>query len=312
MTLFVDDRIYRLQLHGGISTIWNNLLPHLQAALQTTAFDSNKHDVFMSTYYAKAPDTMDSVVLVYDFIAERYPQIGSYHIDAVQKREAIRDAKAIIAISQWVAQDVQTICHKPATVAYCGTAIQRANPDSIAAFKKKYTIQRPYVLMSGRRGLYKNAQTVYQAWPFFAAHHDMMVLCIGANEQSLADQQFQEQYPKQWRSLVIDPDEMAAAITGAEMLVYPSYYEGFGLPVLEAMACGVAVICGLDGAVSEFAQDSPYYCDVYRPVSIAHAMNKALQADYERKAKAMQRAQAFTWERMAQEIIQVIKELPND
>ena len=312
MTLFIDDRIFQLQSHGGISNLWRNLAPHLQTALQSTTFEDSKPDLFMSTYYGLPQNGFDSVVLAYDFIAERYPAIGAYHVDAVQKRTAIQQAKAVIAISQWVANDVQHYCGKVASVAHCGTTLRRASPEQVQAFKNKYDIQRPYVLTLGRRASYKNAQVLYQAWPFFAARDDCMVLCVGGEENTVADNQFKTQYPSQWERIYIMDNEMPAAITGAEMLVYPSFYEGFGLPVLEAMACGTPVICGNHSAIPEFAEDSPYYCDVYRPISVAEAMNEALQADFWRQSQAMARAKTFTWERMAQDIIQAIKDIPDN
>ena len=166
MNIWIDDTIYRLQSHGGISQLWRKLTPALQAALPEATFDTRvTPDVFLSTYYQSAPEGVQSVVVVYDFLHERYPTIGAQHPDAVIKRAAIERADAVTAISQYVADDCQRFMHKTANVAYCGgSEYQRALPSEVDAFRAKYNLHKPYVLTVGRRGLYKNINALYQAW----------------------------------------------------------------------------------------------------------------------------------------------------
>ncbi len=312
MTLFIDDRIFNLQSNGGISHVWANLAPHLQAQLQEIEFDDSKPDIFLSTYYGLAPEGLDSIALCYDFIAERYSPIGRFHTDAVQKRRVVSEAKAVIAISQWVAGDVLKYCNKGASVAHCGTTMRRATPKAVEVFKQAHAIDEPYILVVGKRGLYKNVQALYQAWQFFAGRQGFMIVCVGGEGASFADRTFASQHPSQWLQAQLPNEQMNAAYTGAAMLVYPSLYEGFGLPVLEAMACGTPVVCAKRGGMPEYAGFTPFYCDVHRPSLVAQAMNEALQADYQRQESAMDIATRYTWERMASQIINVIKDMPQD
>lgn len=307
MNLYLDDRIYHLQAQGGISHLWRKLAPPLQAQLKDVAWGADQPDHFLSTYYASSPDGLASVAMCYDFIAERYPPIGRFHPDAVQKRRAVSEARAVFAISQWVADDVEAVCGKEAVVAYCGTDYRRADPAQVAAFRAKYQLDKSYVLVIGRRHLYKNVQALYQAWQFFPARDDCLVVCIGGESPQQADQHFDRSFPQTWRQLHLDDNEMAAAYTGATMLVYPSLFEGFGLPVLEAMACGCPVVCGQRAGLPEIAQDTAYYADVFRPMALSQAMTEALSPDVERQVKAMSIAKTFTWERMAQQIVQGLK-----
>lgn len=308
MTIYLDDAIFKLQTHGGISTLWHKLTPHLQALLSEVTWGETTPDYFMSTYYQLPNGDTKSISVVYDFIAERHPAIGRYHPDAIQKHKAIAHASAVIGISEWTANDARAFTDKPVFVAHCGTDIQRATPSQVAAFRERHNLNKPYVLVVGRRHLYKNVNALYQAWNGFDGRELCQVVCIGGEPQTIADTTF----ASDWIQLRLDDSELAAAYTGAMMLVYPSLFEGFGLPVLEAMACGTPVVCGQRSAIPEFAQDTPYYADVFRPLSVAEQMNAALHPDFERQQKAMRIAREYTWERMANQIIQAIKDIPTD
>ncbi len=311
MTVLIDDKIFQLQATGGISHLWRNVLPHLQERLPQVEWNGHG-DIFLSTYYAPAPPGYRSAVVCYDFIAERYSPVGYFHADAIRKRGAIAAADSVIAISQWVADDCQTYVGKAAQVAYCGTNMRRADAQAVDAFRAKYHLDHPYVLVIGNRHLYKNVQSLYQAWQFFAGREAYSILCVGGEDVQWPEHNFRTQWPGQWQHERLSDSEMASAYTGAAMLVYPSLYEGFGLPVLEAMACGCPVVCGQRGAIPEVASDTAYYADVFRPLSIAEAMSAALTADIARQQHAMQRAQGFTWARMAEQIIEALQEMPAD
>lgn len=308
MTIYLDDAIFKLQSTGGISTLWSKLTPHLQAKLSEVTWGETTPDYFISTYYALPPEGVKSISVMYDFIAERYKPIGAYHPDAIQKHKAIAHASAVIGISEWTANDARQFTDKPVFVAHCGTDMQRAMPSQVAAFRERHNLSKPYVLVVGRRHLYKNVNALYQAWHYFEGRELCQVVCIGGESPTIADNTF----AYDWIQLHLDDSELAAAYTGAMMLVYPSLFEGFGLPVLEAMACGTPVICGQRSAIPEFASDTPYYADVFRPLSVAEQMNNALHPDFERQQKAMRIAREYTWERMAEQMVQAIKEISTD
>jgi glycosyltransferase involved in cell wall biosynthesis len=110
-----------------------------------------------------------------------------------------------------------------------------------------------------------------------------------------------------WLGRVSD-DELAALYRGAGCLVYPSLYEGFGLPVLEAMACGTPVVTSVGGATEEVAGGAAVLVDPLQPVSIAAGIDEALSRRDELVARGLERAHAFTWERVAAETWRVYEE----
>jgi glycosyltransferase involved in cell wall biosynthesis len=112
------------------------------------------------------------------------------------------------------------------------------------------------------------------------------------------------------QSLGYVPDDVLAALyRGAECLVYPSLYEGFGLPVLEAMACGTPVVTSRGTATEEVAGGAAVLVDPLDISAIAEGIRAAIARRDELVPAGIARAREFTWERAADEIVSVWKEL---
>jgi glycosyltransferase involved in cell wall biosynthesis len=103
-----------------------------------------------------------------------------------------------------------------------------------------------------------------------------------------------------WLGRVSD-DELAALYRGARCLVYPSLYEGFGIPVLEAMACGTPVVTSAGGATEEVAGGAAVLADPHDPAAVAAAIEEAEARRDELRVRGLERAAQFTWERAAAE-----------
>jgi glycosyltransferase involved in cell wall biosynthesis len=114
-----------------------------------------------------------------------------------------------------------------------------------------------------------------------------------------------------WLGHVSD-ERLAELYRGARCLVYPSLYEGFGIPVLEAMACGTPVVTSAGGATEEVAGGSAVLVDPLDPASIAAGIEQAEARRDELVARGLERARAFTWERVAAETWRVYEEAPDE
>ena len=110
-----------------------------------------------------------------------------------------------------------------------------------------------------------------------------------------------------WMGRVSD-EQLAALYRGARCLVYPSLYEGFGIPVLEAMACGTPVVTSAGGATEEVAGGAAVLVDPHDPASIAAGIEEATDRRDELRARGLDRAAGFTWERVAAETRAVYEE----
>jgi len=111
-----------------------------------------------------------------------------------------------------------------------------------------------------------------------------------------------------WLGRVSD-DELARLYRGAGCLVYPSLYEGFGIPVLEAMACGTPVVTAAGGATEEVAGGAAVLVDPRDEASIAAGIEEAIARRDELRARGLERAARFTWERVARETRGVYEEV---
>ena len=107
----------------------------------------------------------------------------------------------------------------------------------------------------------------------------------------------------------VGDDELAALYRGARCLVYPSTYEGFGLPVLEAMAAGTPVVCPAGPPYDEFADGVGVTCDPLDPDSIAAAIRDASTSGAELGPRGQERAAAFSWARTARATLEVYREV---
>ena len=103
-----------------------------------------------------------------------------------------------------------------------------------------------------------------------------------------------------WLGRVPD-EELAALYRGARCLVYPSLYEGFGIPVLEAMACGTPVVTSAGGATEEVAGGAAVLVDPHDPAAIAAGVEEASSRRDELRAGGLERAAQFSWNRVAAE-----------
>lgn len=107
----------------------------------------------------------------------------------------------------------------------------------------------------------------------------------------------------------VEKPDLAALYRGASCLVFPSRYEGFGLPVIEAMASGTPVVAAATGAVPEVAGEAAVLVDPGDPVALAHGVRRA-HADRERLVKAgLERAQRYSWTETARRTLAVYREL---
>ena len=104
-------------------------------------------------------------------------------------------------------------------------------------------------------------------------------------------------------------DELAALYRGARCLVYPSLYEGFGIPILEAMACGTPVVTSRGGATEEIAGGAAVLVDPWDATSIADGLAEAVRRRDELVPRGLARAACFTWERAGDEVETLWREL---
>lgn len=266
--------------------------------------DEEGADLFISTYYS-TPLSTPSVFMAYDMI----PEVMNWDLSNPMWREkhiAIQQASAYISISKNTARDLlkffPEIPETSVTVAHCGVAsnFYPASIEEVNYFITKYGIAKPYFLLSGLSGGYKNTTLFFQAFSQLATNRGFEIVCTGSG--GLLPEEFRAYTPGiTVHMLQLNDDELRAAYSGAVALVYPSKYEGFGLPVLEALSCGCPVITTPNASIPEVAHEAAIYveddnvtglantlCEVQKP-SIRHSLSLS----------GVKQSQKFSWKKMA-------------
>jgi glycosyltransferase involved in cell wall biosynthesis len=248
-----------------------------------------------------------NVVVIHDAAALREPSWYSaayarWH-GALLPRLA-RGARRVITVSEFSARELRELVGVEAAVVPGGVDA-RFTPDADPGpARAALGLDRPYVLTVASRLARKNLGALDVAAERLARAGIDLVAAGGDRPQ------FRAGSGSGPRFVGPVPDaHLPALYAGASAFVLPSLYEGFGLPCIEAMACGVPVVAARAGALPETCGDAALYADPRDPDAIADAIERALDpATAERlRTAGLARAAAFTWDRTARGVDAVIE-----
>lgn len=265
--------------------------------------DQENGELFVSTYYTSVLNTK-TLQIVYDMI----PEILGYPVDRepawIEKHQAFRKASHFLCISQNTRSDLHRffpeIPDSASATVYLG--VDRAvfnppTPQDVVELHNKYALTRPYFIICGSGDGYKNAQMALDALGMLPSQHGFEIVMVTRGSISTV---FRDAINTgTLRVLPLNDEELRIAYAGAIALLYPSLYEGFGLPILEAMACNCPVISNDKASLPEVGGDAVLYasdarqlaaalCEVQKP----DVQNLLIQA-------GSARASEFSWSKTA-------------
>jgi glycosyltransferase involved in cell wall biosynthesis len=281
-------------------------------------------DVFISTYYT-APSRTPSVAMVHDMIPELLGVTGMGWEWQYKKLHFAACSK-VITISESSGRDLlrfypelsgtDVILASPAAPSGYG----RATAEEVREFKATHGISGDYMLVVGERfGLsmgqhgYKNAALAFRAWSLLPKEErqSLTVFCSGGKPELEAA--LREHVPvESVRIARLNDDDLRCAYTGAVALVYPSLYEGFGLPVVEAMSCGCPVITCHRGSLPEAGGNAALYVDPFEPRDLADILLRLRHDPKEREALSalgFEHVRRFSYDRMAKIVLDVLDDV---
>lgn len=253
--------------------------------------------------------------LGYRFFPRQHTLADRLYLD-LSTRFSCRAARLIVADSQATASDLQREYGVPAakvTVAYPGLdgTLRRADFEAQLALRRRYHLERPFVLYVGTIQPRKNLERLVEAFAHLVRAHEAVDLVLAGKMGWLTDGIRRRVHELGLESRVRFPgyvpaEDLPALLSAAECLAMPSLYEGFGLPVLEAMACGTPVICSTAGSLPEVAGDAALTFPPLEVEALAAGLARLLQEPDLREqlvARGYQRTAEFTWERCARQVL---------
>ena len=265
------------------------------------------------------------VVTIHDAIPYVYPQTSTrldwliYH---VWLPLAVRRVDAVITDSEQSRKDIMTHLHvSPNHVVTVPLAADRRfrplDAAEVAPILRIYGVEQPYILYVGALESRKNLPRLLEAYALLRqwSPHWRLVI-VGARKWKFSPifdtVQRLGLEPYVTFTGYVEDEHLPALYAGADLFTFPSLYEGFGLPVLEAMACGTPVVTSNWSSLPEVAGDAALLVDPYDVPQIAQAMwlvlsQPALAAAMQ--AKGIAWAAQFTWERTARETIAVYEQV---
>ncbi len=280
--------------------------------------NKNDYDVFVASYYV--PYFMDKlqgkpcIATVFDMIHEIFPAYFTKEEEIMANKKLVCEkSDKIVAISASTKKDIlkfyPTIKEDKVRVIYLSQSIDTKEVNTLGILPSKY------VLFIGKRGLYKQFDTLLKAMlPVFEQDRDIKILCAGGGKLSGAEQQQLTDLKLQDRIVQynFNDNELFSIYQKAALFVFPSEYEGFGIPALESMVCGCPVILSNTSSLPEIAEDAALYFEPNDVIGLTTAIKEILYNDAVREslvAKGYEQAKKFSWKKMTEEYLETAREI---
>jgi len=285
------------------------LLNILNKKVSKEYISKGDYDIFHPTYYD--PYFLDFlnekpfVLTIHDMIHEIFPEIFPLK-DKISERKKLLTQRAskIIAVSENTKRDIMRILGIDEGKI---EVIYHANSLKISKDVKTINIKIPekYILFIGSRRGYKNFDLFIDAVsPLINEDNELNIVCAGGGD-------FNKIEIEKFRSLKIrdklfyfsgSDSILACLYQKAIAFVFPSLYEGFGIPILESFACGCPVIVSNTSSLTEVAEEAAIYFDPNDKLSILNSIQKVIYNDILSKQlinKGIERVKEFSWEKTA-------------
>ena len=271
-------------------------------------FARYQNAVYHPTYYDPflLKDGLENpvVITIHDMIYELFSGKLSGSGVVRQKREMIERADHIVTVSQSTFDDLVRFYPKAAqksSVIYHGVSFAPYSS------RGRAFVEGDYLLFVGSRSAYKNFAGLAQAFAESAVNHlTLKLVCVGGGRFSKKEQSLLEERGIAQRVIhkEASDEQLKNLYHFAKAFVFPSLYEGFGLPILEAMSCGAPCVLSDIPVFHEVAADAACYCDARSSYDMAQTIDDVLE-DAERRgrlrAAGYERVGEFSWARCARE-----------
>jgi glycosyltransferase involved in cell wall biosynthesis len=277
-------------------------------------------DIYHPTYYRKdlgAFKKTPIVLTVYDMIHELYAsQFWNSKWVIESKSESIKAADIIICISENTKKDLIKIYDVPeekVKVVYLANSLQKSNLVSFENLKLNYNINKPYILYVGDRRAHKNFQFLLEVYASqFSKKYDLV--CFGGGNITRKESDLIKKFDLSKNVIQVHGNDtmLASWYKNSFCFIYPSLYEGFGIPLLEAMAMECPIIASNTSSIPEVVGEAGILFDPQSRESLINALESLVNSDSKRSKLIIlgkQQEKKFSWDKMANETLDIYKSI---
>lgn len=270
---------------------------------------AGKVDVYHSSDWAQAPSQAFKVTTIHDLVPFKFPKLAPKSIvntHTARFKRIVEEVDRVIVPSRATKKDllemgmdegrIRVIYEAP------GEDFKPQKPEEVAKIIKRFQLSGNYLLTVGVGGR-KNTDRLIKAFELSRAGKELSLVLVGR----YPDRRYEEKHGVRCVDAPGDR-ELTALYSGAAAFIFPSLYEGFGLPILQAYACGCPVVTSNLSSMAEIAGEAAVLVDPYSIESISTGINKAIAGRIGLSKKGLERVKGFSWEKAALETLSVYKE----
>lgn len=269
------------------------------------------HPTYYDTYFLEYLNKKPFVITIHDMIYEKYPELLADSQQIIEnKKVLIKNAEHIIAISENTKKDIidlYDIDKSKISVIYHGSSLKQKSNTKINPKEKFGT----YILFTGSRAIYKNFYFMINAICEYIKEKNINIVCTGGSFTSQEIEIFNALKIQNNIFYYYVPDnELYSLYHNAAAFIFPSYYEGFGIPILEAFEAECPLVLSNASCFPEIAGDAAYYFEPKSKKELITAIEKAIDDSSSKKIKkGLEILKQFTWEESAKKHLEVYRNI---
>jgi len=299
---------YRLP-PSALSFLWNTI-HHVKVEKLI-----GMHDWFITSDWTEPPSCMKKATIIHDLVYLLYPKTVHSQILSNQKqrmRWVKRESDVIFADSMTTKTDIEKLLHiegKRIHVNYPGVSILKPTEDNIQQTLQKFNLEKPYILTVGKIEPRKNIAGLINAFCKLQNPPFQLIVVGPQGWDKKTTKQYAQTKMVRFLNYISDV-ELSALYASCLFFIYPSFYEGFGYPIIEAMRLNAPVATSNVSSMKEIAKDSALFFDPNKREDIVSTLKKLASDEILRnklKKKGIIRSRQFLWKQYFETLVRILK-----